>query len=230
MDPDSHKNPKIWNWWFLSYLVLVIIFGLLFRWQYSNWLNFTCLGMLILIQFVFNIKIQYELKFKIINWFSFFLLILVSIAYTLTKLNNVGLALFTLLVAVFITFLVALIVHVLNLWKSKGDRNKRVITTITYYLALAFTGIILFGYIFALIGINHPENSLKFTGVNNTLNGQDYIYFSAVTFYSGALGDIIPLGYSKMVMVMELAFSYIIHIIILGIVISKFGYNSNERK
>ena len=89
--------------------------------------------------------------------------------------------------------------------------------------------IILFGFIFALIGANE-SNALIWTNQYSTNNSNnmtswDHIYFSSTSYYANSVGDIQPLGHSKTLMSIETAISFLFHVVILGFLFSDPNYN-----
>ena len=86
-----------------------------------------------------------------------------------------------------------------------------------------FLLIILFGYSYAILG-SFEDNGIEWVTENGVVTDVwNSIYFSAQTFYSSSFGDIVPLGYSRLLVVVELIFSVILHVIVLGRIIS--GYD-----
>lgn len=89
------------------------------------------------------------------------------------------------------------------------------------YLSLTTVIIMLFGVVYIYLGSN--GNGLIWeSGLATNQNVVDKwaYYFSAQVYYSNTLGDILPYGHSRYVIIAESIVSAIFHIIILGFVIS----------
>ena len=91
------------------------------------------------------------------------------------------------------------------------------------YIFVVSLLILLFAPVYQLTGILNNSGIVNVKD-NTKLEGRlEYIYFSASVFYANLFGDTVPMNYSKLIVIVELVISSIFHIIVLGMVISKFN-------
>ncbi len=174
----------------------------------------------VLSQFLYNIKIisrdEYYFN-RFVNWIYLILFFLFAITYLLLSVKEIEIALFAFLSVPFILFIGLSILSLFSLWESKN-----ILKIIILYIFLVFSVIILFGYSFAFINVFGGGNEIKWASENKVVEDiWDSIYFSAQIFYSRNSGEIVPLGLSRLLIVIELVFSAIIHIIVLGSIVSR---------
>jgi hypothetical protein len=155
---------------------------------------------------------------KYLGWTYFGILLFFAVGYTAVLTNDkiiIVLTLLTLvyssLIAVLSIFIAAASICAVSLWVSKKP-----LMIFLSYLFLVFTVLVTFGYLYAIshafnIGeIKSPIDDTKVT------NAWSFVYFSALIFYSSAFGDVIPYGFSKVIVILQLFFSVIVHVFILG--------------
>lgn len=157
------------------------------------------------------------------DWFLALLLFLITIGYTAMSVGEKGLAVITLLAIFGVSTLWAVLRNLINLWKTKDLEQQSLTPVILFYLGTAFSFICFFGFVFSIAsafdgnGIVGAQDKIKL------VDTWGIIYFSAATFYSTSLGEYFPLGGSRWIMITESLFSLIVHVIILGIIISNFN-------
>lgn len=96
---------------------------------------------------------------------------------------------------------------------------------------MVFLTIILFGYVFTFISAFEGQEVI-ITGANigAKLTAWDYVYFSSGNFYAMSFGDLIPKGWAmKIFSQVELMISALIHVILLGDIISR-RFEENKKK
>ena len=227
--PEQIKNK--WSW-----IYIIIVTGSIFVLKTESPPPFKIVTFFVLIifQFIYNKKVKYDAGIKIINWILFVNLVLVSLAYLFASFKDYDLAAIMLLLMIAVVLIAITFSYVIHLWKIKDSKVNRpimkVIIIIILYLALAINTIFLFSFFFTVAGsfpgneILNANNKEKVTGLNNLA------FYSGTVFYTSVFGNMIPNGLSRWITLFEYSISYIIHIIILGIVVSSFIPNSNSEK
>ena len=212
---------ELQNPWFWIYVILMIFFSTLW-WIKLPWQTIKILAAfgLPVSQLIYNLKVKIDEKSQIfpsfLRWSYFIVLLFFAIVYTSAILKEIVISVIMLLVTFGTIIFSALILNFLNLWKSKN-----LFWIIIFYLALAFTSIIMFGYIYTILGAF--ENNKIFDSEGKSIQSAwDYVYFSSSVFYSNTFGEH-PNGLSKLFVQIELGFSVVVHIIILGFVINSLS-------
>jgi len=219
--------PGEWqNKYFLIFLTSMLIFATVWSIGSLPKLVKILTSLLFLLSYViYNIKVitkEDSILIKFLNWTLFIIILLLTIAYIAATFKEITIATFTLLITFGTIVLSSLFMGINNLWKSRG-----IFSIISSYLVLAFVAIVLFGSIFTVIG-EFEGNELMWGNESKVEDAWDYMYFSSSVFYSSTFGDIFPLGYSRLLVSLEFAFSFVIHIIILGLIISQVYSSSQE--
>lgn len=168
----------------------------------------------------------------LLNWIITLNLILVSLAYLFASFKDYDMAAILLLLMMAVVLIAVISYYLRNLWKLKDVINDKpilkLILIILFYGLVAGHIIFLFSFLFSL-----PGNGLYDIVNNSTVSGKENLYyFSGTVFYSATAGEIIPNGLSRWILLIECFVSYIVHIILLGIIISSFKdkFNKNEKK
>ncbi|MBI3027747.1 hypothetical protein HYY70_06580 [Candidatus Woesearchaeota archaeon] len=209
------------NLWFWTYLGLIILFTTVWFLKIpSETFKILAAFGLAISQLIYNLKVKIDEEAKVypnfLRWSYFILLLLFAIVYTSAVLKEITISIITLLITFGAILLSTLILNFSNLWKSKS-----IFWIIIFYLALAFTSIILFGYIFTIISSFEDSRILDSKG--QPIKGAwEYVYFSSSVFYSNTFGET-PNGLSKLFVQIELAFSFIVHIIVLGSIVNSLN-------
>lgn len=145
--------------------------------------------------------------------FLFYLIIYISMSVGETNITAI------VILAFFFSVLLASSIS----YYSSLRKSKKLLPLILTYLGLAMSIIILFGGLFILVGGAEEDQITNSEGEKLT-DTWDYIAYSASNFYSNNFGEI-PSGKSRLISNFELAISFIIHIIILGEVITNLKQN-----
>lgn len=219
--------PREWqNKYFLIFLTSMLIFAAVwFIGSLPKLVNILASFLFLGSYLFFNIKVitkEDSVLIKFLYWTLFIIILLLTIAYIAATLKEITIATFTLLITFGTIALSSLFIGINNLLKSEG-----IFSIISSYLVLAFVAIVVFGSIFTVIG-EFEGNELMWGNGSEVEYNWDYMYFSSSVFYSCTFGDIFPLGYSRLLVSLELAFSFVIHIIILGLIISQVYSSSHE--
>lgn len=220
LDKMKGQIPKeLRNKWFFYFLVSSAISLICFSLIKSPPLNTISLFLLIVSLFYYNIRVKSEDFFQyFIKWTYFVLILLLGFSYGLIiYFNIIDTAAFMLIIAISVILLSFVVINILNLWNSRKP-----ILIIISYLLLAISVILSFSLLFTGSDIRWLKDNSKVS------NWWDFVYFSASLFYANTFGDILPFGYSRLLVILELAFSFIIHIIILGTVVN--SYNGKNEK
>jgi len=213
------------NIWFWGYVIIMIVLAGLLQFSLKNNFPKTFMVLILILfpinQFVYNIKVKIENKFQNrLRWGYFSILSLLAVIYLSTVLGEIQIS------AILIVFLMGGIlcaiatIQLTNLLKSRGK-----ILLIIHYLFFAFILILLFGFIYTVTNalgqniLNQENEKIQGTG--------EIIYFSLSVFYSNVI-EYYPVGFSKWIMQIEMIISYIIHIIILGYLISEIKKKDNN--
>jgi hypothetical protein len=220
---NSFKEEwKSWNFKLLLIASILLVFNLIFYFKYS-YLFIGSFTLWIIAYFSYEIVGEkWQKKDKFQKLYSFYILIL-NLAFLaiyiifLFKLTVLTLAVF--LGVIFYLFIVNFVYSLILLWQSKRDKLLFVIST---YLFMAFMTIVLFGFIFSFTSAFEGNKIINPSSNEPAKVAWEYVYFSSGTFYSASFGDYVPIGIvNKVISQIELALSAIIHIIILGEILSK---------
>jgi len=161
-----------------------------------------------------------NLFFRYTDFATLSLMTLFTATYVAASVGEIIIAQGLLIFAFAVIVLANLIVHTIPLIKSKKLNTFDIISR---YLLISFLLIVFFGLVYAILN-GFPGQGLIYedsaTAIENT---GDILYFSSSIFYSNAIGDIIPQGYSKLLSQIETALSHVLHIILLGILIAKLS-------
>lgn len=209
--------------WFWAYLIGILGFTIIFaKVPYTSFKIIAGFGVAVS-QLIYNIRIIFLKKDSFfpsfLRWSYFIILLLFVTTYTAAIVKDIMVSIILLLTAFGIIILSALVISFINLWKSKN-----VYLIIITYLFFAFTAIVFFGYIFSIAVGFEGSQILNSDGVE--LEGAwNYVSFSSSVFYTNTFGEI-PLGWPKLIAHFELAFSAVIHIIVLGMIINSLKMDS----
>jgi hypothetical protein len=211
---EEWKNP--WFWFYVISMVLIVI---LFN------LNLKIKTLQVALMFSFPIiQLIYNLKFKLskeeypfgnyIRWGLFWFLLLLSVSYLALSLNETQIAVTLIIFIMMATLILTSLINLKILCKSK-----RLSGAIIAYLIFAFTIVVSFGLIYSISGAFENNGVLNPNG-NLITSAWDFVYFSSTVFYSQVM-DYSPNGFSKIIVIVELSVSAIIHIFLIGILIPK---------
>lgn len=151
---------------------------------------------------------------KFINWFGFGIMAFFTFLYFLLYVGEIIWAILMLIGGIVVILIASLVMNFIGLFKVRT-----LIGIIISYAVISFMLVVLSGYLYTIASA-YPGNGIVWTGSGTTFTSWDYIYFSSSVYYSNALGDIFPLGASKIIMQFESVISFIVHIIVLGYVVS----------
>lgn len=217
---DKLKN-EIRNKYVLFYIVAAV--SLLLTWSLRDspvTIKILTIFLFVVSQYFYNTKIMTDddLFFRFAKWTYFILVLLVAITYLAFSVQEIEIAVITFLIIPFAVLIGFFISMFSSLWEGKSIR-----VVIISYIILVFIVIVLFGYFFIFLSVSEG-NGIRWASGNTAVEDfWDFIYFSAQIFYSNNFGDIVPLGLSRLLAVVELAFSAIIHIIVLGTIITRLS-------
>ena len=216
--PNEFKNK-----WFVFFFLSLISSSIILKYTKPAKFHIFFLLILMVSSFLFNIKVKKRIFIeKIQSWTLFLLILSLTIGYaTILSLKTYQATMITfifLLISFLLMIITPLILHLRNLWKSTS-----LTISIISYVIISFLFILLFALFFSLSEVPEKSGIFKFKD-NEKIEGKiEHIYFSASVYYTNLFGDAVPQGYSKLVMIVELVISYIFHIYLLGIVISKLS-------
>jgi len=167
-------------------------------------------------QLSYNVKVKIidDFYFRFLQWLYLVLILLFAILYLASSVGDIKIAMGFYFIMPFVLLIGFFIPNVYALRKSRNVHE-----VISYYIIVVLIGIIIFGYGFII---------LSAFGGNKLENPWDYLYFSAQIFYSDNFGDIVPIGLSRLLAVIEIVFSAIIHIIVLGTIINRISGKNKE--
>lgn len=220
-------KQQFYNKYFLFYLASIIFVCV--SWFALNIVTLRIFGIIILVicQFFYNrkVKINDDLFIRCLHWAYFLFFLLLSVTYVAVSVKEMEISLLTLIILPIPIIISILIPIISDLWNPKN-----LFGLIFSYIFLAFLLIVLFGYGFVILGLSQ-DNAVKWVSDDKALDGTwDFIYFSAQNFYSNSLGDIIPLGMSRVWAVIEFITGTVIHVILLGMIISRLNNMIKARK
>lgn len=207
---------EIKNRYFIIIVLAIIFFSVSFSLQIVTLI--TCsLAVLLVAYFLYITKRKPSNRWQSFsNWMYFSFILLVSITYVATSVGEIQIAL-PLFLSIPLLLLSGLIIQqTSSLWESEN-----MFLLIISYIILISLAIMIFGYVFALVSDFGVNNQLRWVHDNTKVTDVwSIVYFSAQIFYSSNFGDIVTHGYSRLIVVIEFIFSAIIHIIVLGMIIT----------
>jgi hypothetical protein len=178
-------------------------------------------------QLVCNLKMKEARRnafLSFVQWAGLAMFVLLAIAYSAAAVQEYDIAAISLLV-LFFSFLVgAWVSNVRALWKSDSW-----VLVVIAYPVVSFTTVAIFAFLYSVTS-GFPEQAVIDSSGQLVKASWDLMYFSSSVFYSNAFGDMLPHGYSKLITQIELAFSAIIHVIVLGMVVARMADAEKEKK
>ncbi len=159
---------------------------------------------------------------RFIDWLNFGIMTLFTIVYIAISLGDGDIAIGLFILFLFTIFLASIALNITGMFKKP-----RLFTIIISYFLVSFSFIILCGFIFSLVSVNE-KNALFLSDKTKVTLVWDYIYFSATSYYTSSLGEIQPVGLSRLIMIIETALSYLFHVIILGFLIGNLKDNKEK--
>ena len=234
VDIKKYIPEQLKNIWFWIYLVIVIVVISILKTDLSHPYKIISLVILVVCQFVYNIKVKYKSGVDIINWILFGVLVLVSLAYLFASFKDYDMAGIMMLLLIALVLISATSSYIVHLWRIKDSNMQNPIIKLSLiiilYLALSFTMIYTISFFFSVAGI-FPSNEVVFTENGNKVTElNDMAFFSGTVYYSSVFGNMIPKGFSVWITLITYALSTIIHIIILGIVVASFVDRNKNKK
>jgi hypothetical protein len=223
-ETKARLKEMFWNRWFSLFLIGIAMWYI--AWNFAESKTFKICGL-----FIFSItELLYALKVsrignfisKLLIWTSVFMAFLLAFFYTATAVNELNIAIFLLISITLGIFTLPVIVYLLGLWRSRY-----LYEILLSYSFLVFFIIVLFGMFYMFVGastgneIKYQSNSTMSIVPSNKI--WDFIYFSGSVFYSSTFGDFVPFGYSRLLAILEVAVSFILHVIVLGSIIPEFS-------
>ena len=208
------------DFWFWAYLILIIVIVVIFNiFKSSKTLTVASLFCLAIIQIIygsFQIKREYnKTKWEKFNSLGYgillFIFAIINLALNVGELTTaVSLLLFTsgLIMLGFVIVLFNL------LWKSET-----LIGTLIFYLLFTFAIVYLFAFGYSILAGFEGQTVINFSG--NALDTRfEFVTYSYGNFYNSVNGNISQ-GYSTILSIIQIVFSYIFHIIVLGCIIQR---------
>ncbi|MBI2649939.1 hypothetical protein HYX04_01355 [Candidatus Woesearchaeota archaeon] len=233
IDTKKFIPEQIKKKWFWIYIIVVAISIFVLKTELTPPFKIISLFLLIIFQFIYNKKVNYEAGINTINWILFVNLILISLAYLFASFKDYNLASIMLLLMIVVVLIATTSSYIIYLWKIKDSKIKKpiikVIIIIILYLALAINTIILFSFFFTVVG-SFQGNEILYSNNTKVIGLDNIIFYSGTIFYTSVFGNMIPNGLSQWITLFEYSVSYIIHIILLGIIVSSFITNSDRNK
>ncbi len=225
--PEQIKKKFFW-----IYLIVVIISLIILKTNLTPPYKIISLIVLIVSQFKYNKEIKYGGGIDTFNKFFAWYLILVSSAYLFAAFNDHDMAAILLIIMIAGILIASTSSYAIYLWNIKDSKIKepkiKVLIIIILYLALAINIIITFTFIYS-VAIPFDGNHIINTQTNtNVTDLENLSFYSGTIFYSSNFGNIIPQGISRWITLFECFISYIVHIILLGIIISSFFGKSKK--
>ena len=224
---------EIFNWWFVVSFITVILGIIVLRLNLSSTLNVIMLFLIIIVLILYKINIKFSHIVDFISfWFAFAIISLVSVAYIAALTKEISIVAITLITTSLLMVIFPLSLHFRNLWLMRNPMRPEIVAVVMIsltYIFIAFLIILLFSPLYSLSGIFKDSGIMKITDHTKFSNKYDLFYFSSMVFYSTIFGDFEAVGYSRILVIFELLISFIIHIILLGIIISSFNLNSKTK-
>jgi len=225
--PEQIKKRLFW-----IYIIVVVISIIILKTNLTPPFKIISLVLLIVFQFKYNKDIKYGGAIDTINGILFWYLILVSLAYLFSSFKDYNMAAIMLLIMITGILIASTFSYVIYLWKIKDSKIKKPITKVVViiilYLALAINIIITFTF-FYNVAIPFEGNEIIDTQSNaNVTDLESLSFYSGTVFYSSTFGNMLPNGISRWITLFECFISYIVHIILLGIIISSFFNNTKK--
>lgn len=225
--PEQFKN--IWFW---IYVGVVIISLAILKTSLGHPYKIISLFLLIFIQVIYNLKVKYDKGIILLNWVVTANLVLVSFAYLFASFKDYNVAAILLLLMIAVILIAVIFSYGRYLWRIKDALDDKpilkIILIIFFYGLIAGHIILFFSFLYS-IAEPHTGNEVIDIVNNVTVTGKENLYYySGTVFYSSTFGDMIPNGLSRWIVLSECFVSYIVHIILLGIIINSFRKNFNK--
>ena len=227
MAKNNHSDWLKWHsiFFYISAILLVITW---FIFQSPRTVKVITAVCFVIFQAIFNIKNMYVTKFlfnKVIYWSGFIIMLIATVMYIAISVGEVTIA-FWVLVSSFLIIIIGTIILYINR-VLKSDTLRWVIFS---YIVVSFLVILLFGFIFTFLE-GFGIGSLVVSGSPEKIGSfYEDLYFSSSAYYSNSIGDIQPTGYSRLFMQIESALSRLLHVVIIGFVISSFDKGKKRTK
>ncbi len=219
---EEQVKHNIWKdpapWLYIGFMILFFVI-LVIKSITSPTLKIISIFGLFVAQLLYTIKNKENKSTQIFpnfsNWAGTILLLLFAISYTAATVKEITFGAITFLFTLGTIMLGALVLNFSTLFKSKT-----LVGIILSYIMLAFGSILFFGFMYNIFS-GFPEHQIISQEGNHINEVWNYLYFSSSVFYTNTFGDILPQGFSKVMVQIELLYSFIVHIIVLGAVIPK---------
>lgn len=208
-------RPEIYNKWF-AYLVLSILsFTISWNIESTTFRIITVLA----VSLTYSLY-MFHISKSLITGFYAILFWIVSITYVASSVKEANLVFMGVLSTITLILLGSLATSFLDLYNSE-----KLINIIVNYLIFSFFLISTFGILYTSSPVAFEGNVLKNSFDNATIaSSKDYMYFSFTTYYSSGYGNYYPVGNQIILINMaQVVLSYVIHIIILGKVVSRMS-------
>ena len=151
------------------------------------------------------LRISFGIALITIDIISFFLIV------------NKSWAQYPLLLGILIIFFVIVTFSQKALFKTKGLTQ-----LIVVYISVILAWSVTFAYLYALF-VGFPDQGLAIQGLTNSslITTWDFIYYSSTALYTSSYGNSYPIGWiMRLLYQLEVIVGAILHVIILGIIIS----------
>jgi hypothetical protein len=232
LDIRKFIPEQLKNIWFWIYVGVVIISMTTLKTNLTHPYKIISLFLLVFIQIIYNLKVKYDKVIILLNWIVTANLILVSFAYLFASFKDYNVAAILLLLMMAIILITVIFSYGRHLWRIKDALDNKpilkLILIIFFYGLIAGHIILFFSFLFS-IAEPFAGNEVIDIVNNITVTGKENLYYySGTVFYSSTFGDMIPKGLSRGIVLSECFISYIVHIILLGIIINSFRKNSNK--
>ncbi|PIN80720.1 hypothetical protein COV13_03120 [Candidatus Woesearchaeota archaeon CG10_big_fil_rev_8_21_14_0_10_32_9] len=220
--------------WFWIFLVSVLISSYILKTNLSPPVKIITLFALIGVNIVYNIKVKYDQGVTILNWVVTANLILISFAFLFASFKDYNGAAIFILLFIGVVLMAVILSYVNYIWKAKDSLHKKpilkIIIIIILYALIAGHLILFFSF---LLSIAQPFTGNQVTDIisNTTISGtKELYYYSAGVFYSSSFGDMVPYGASRWITIVIAFTSYLVHIILLGLILNSFKNESSKKK
>ncbi len=221
MDKKDINNEfkKPWFWAYLISLVLLVVTFNLFKG--SKTINVASLFILSFIQFIYGYH-QYKADYNKTKWDKYnaigyaICLFVLAIMNLALKVNEPMVAVSILLFSSGIIMFGFTIILFKKLWNSNSERIEG---TIFFYVFFTLSLNYSFAFLYSVAPIFVSSSIIDHNG-NNITGVWNYLYFSYSIFYNSFQGYILE-GFSKILSLLQIVSSYIIHIIVLSCIIQK---------
>lgn len=138
-------------------------------------------------------------------------------------------------ILVSIYFLIS-IVHLIRISLNHFMKPKNLISLLWHYMLFIAAIIMTFSTIFTILTFTHlgyltyGQCAGPFDSTNTTAISNDYLYFSAITFFTVGYGDICPVGLAKTFSVLGAFVGHIISVFLVALILNNYMQKRNKEQ